>query len=209
MTNQEIIVNCCKVNKTYMRLPAGQVSGLETMTSLYTRIAEQSLECALAWQRGSPSYPHEPAVDAFWWAVVAWADGFGLSIGVDMKEWSRNVVYSHEQFANYLKPGNLQEPLHSVDGSPANIILELDAKWMELVIILTAKWGLFHHLKDMPAKSEAEKLGAELRKPDSPAYKAYLESDVVFLRAFFACFPFSQQTKTYLNLWLKRVKEEI
>lgn len=209
MTSKEIMVACCKVNRDYMRLPAGKVSGLETMTDLYNRIAAQSLECAEAWQRGSPRWPHEPAVDAFWWSVVSWADGFGLSIGVNMAEWSKQFIHPHQQFANYLKPGNPPPPLEAVNGTPANIILELDVKWMELVIGLTSQWGFLQHMKDMAAKTEAEKLGAELRKQDSPAYKAYLESDLAFFRALFGCFPFTRATKSHLNSWLKRVEEEL
>ena len=104
MNNKEIILKCMEVNHKYMRLPAGKVDGLEAMTRLYKRIAEQCLTCAQAWGQDSPCPDHEPATDAFIWGVVAWSDAFGLSMGVDMAEWSRLFVYPHDQFASYLRP---------------------------------------------------------------------------------------------------------
>ena len=173
MKHKEIILNCTRVNHQYMRLPVGKVSGLEAMTDLYKRIASQSLDCAQAWVQDSPCPDHEPAVDAFWWGAVAWADAFGCSMGVDMAEWSRLFVDPHCQFANYLRPGNPPPPLEQVEGSPANVILTLDATWTELVIKLTAQWGFLHHLKDSGAMLETQKLQGELRTPGSPAYKAW------------------------------------
>lgn len=209
MKEKEIILNCTRVNHQYMRLPAGKVAGLETMTELYRRIASQSLDCAQAWVQDNPCPDHEPAVDAFWWGVVAWSDAFGLSMGVDMAEWSRLFVYPHDQFAGYLKPGRAPAPLDPVDGSPANVILTLDAMWTELVIKLTAQWGLFHHLKDKGAMIEAQSLQGELRNPESPTYKAFLESDLVFFRHLFKHFPFSEPTKKYIAAWLKRAEEAL
>ncbi len=179
---------------------------MEAMTELYKRIASQSLTCAQAWVQDSPCPDHEPATDAFIWGVVAWADAFGLSMGVDMAEWSRLFVYPHDQFANYLRPGKPPEPLPEVDGSPANIIMTLDALWTELVIKLTTKWGLMAHLKDKGAMFEARHLKKELSDPESPAYKAYLESDLAFFRALFKPFPFSEKTRKYINDWLKKAK---
>jgi len=207
MNHKEIILNCTRVNHQYMRLPAGKVTGLEAMTELYKRIASQSLACAQAWVQDSPCPDHEPATDAFWWGVVAWSDAFGLSMGVDMAEWSRLFVYPHDQFANYLRPGNPPSPLEPVNESPASVILTLDATWTELVIKLTAEWGFFHHLKDSGAMLEAQRLQGELRTPGSPAYKAFLESDLTFFRHLFKHFPFSEQTKKYINAWLKRAEE--
>lgn len=207
MKQKEIILNCTRVNHKYMRLPAGKVVGLETMTDLYKRIASQSLDCAQAWVQDSPCPDHEPAVDAFWWGVVAWADAFGLSMGVDMAEWSRLFVYPHDQFANYLRPSNPPPPLEPVNESPANVILALDAAWTELVIKLTAEWGLFHHLKDRGAMLEAQRLQGELRTPGSPTCKAFLESDLTFFHHLFKNFPFSEQTRKYINAWLKRAEE--
>lgn len=207
MDIKEIILNCTKVNHQYMRLPAGKVAGLESMTNLYKRISSQSLDCAQAWVQDSPCPDHEPATDAFWWGVVAWSDALGLSMGVDMAEWSRLFVYPHEQFANYLKPGNPPPPLAQVNESPANVILTLDAMWTELVIKLTARWGLLHHLKDKGAMLEALSLQGELCTLGSPAYKAFLESDLTFFRHLFKAFPFSEQTQKYIAAWLKRAEE--
>ena len=207
MNDREIILKCMEVNHKYMRLPAGKVAGLEAMTELYKRIASQSLTCAQDWVQDSPCPDHEPAVDAFNWGIVAWSDAFGLSMGVDMAEWGRLFVYPQEQFANYLRPGNPPSPLEQVDGSPANVILTLDATWTELVIKLTARWGFFHHLKDSAAMLEAQKLQGELRTPGSPAYKAFLESDLNFFRHLFKNFPFSEKTRKYVNAWLKRAEE--
>lgn len=206
MDIKAIMLNCTKVNQRYMRLPAGKVAGLETMTDLYKRIASQSIQCAEAWHRDEPCPEHEPAVDAFWWAVVSWADAFGLSMGVDQVEWGQKFIFPHDMFANYLRPGTPPAPLSTVDGSPANIIMELDARWMVLVISLTAQWGMIHHLKDSRAISEAQHLEAELRNPASPAYKAYLKSDLAFFRALFKPFPFNQQTKEHIDAWLKEVE---
>lgn len=192
-----------------MRLPAGKVAGLEAMTDLYKRIASQSLDCAQAWVQDSPCPDHEPAVDAFNWAIVAWSDAFGLSMGVDQVEWGREFVYPHDEFANYLRPGRPPEPLPTVDGSPANIILTLDALWTELVIKLTAKYGLLHHLKDKDAMIEAQSLQGELQNPNSPAYKAFLESDLNFFHHLFKPFPFSQKTRKHINAWLKRAEEAL
>lgn len=209
MDIKEIMLNCTKVNHKYMRLPAGKVAGLETMTALYKRIATQSLQCAEAWNKNQACPKHEPAVDAFWWAVLPWADAFGLSVGIDMKEWGEKFILPHWEFARYLKEAHVPDPLPQVDGSPANIIMELDAKWMELVIKLTAEWGLMHHLKDAGARSEAEKLGIELRNPESPTYKAFLDSDLNFFRHLFEPFPFSDGTRQYINAWLKRAEEAL
>lgn len=206
MKHKEIILNCTRVNHQYMRLPAGKVAGIEAMTDLYRRIASQSLDCAQAWVQDSPCPDHEPATDAFWWGIVAWADAFGLSMGVDMAEWSRLFVYPHDRFANYLRPGKPPPPLEEVNESPANVILTLDAAWTELVSKLTAQWGLLHHLKDKGAMLEAQRLSSELRTPGSPAYKAFLESDLTFFRHLFKHFPFSKQTRQHIDAWLKRAE---
>ena len=139
--------------------------------------------------------------------VVAWSDALGLSMGVDMAEWGRLFMYPHQEFANYLRPGNPPQPLEEVNDSPANVILTLDAAWIDLVIKLTAQWGAFHHLKDRAAILEAQRLQGELRTPGSPAFKAFLESDLNFFRHLFKNFPFSGQTRKHINAWLKRAEE--
>jgi len=198
-----------EVNHKYMRLPAGKVAGLETMTALYKRIADQSLQCAQAWLQGSPCPDHEPATDAFIWGVTAWADAFGLSIGPDQTEWGRVFVSPHHEFAQYLRPGKPPEPLPAVDGSPAEIILRLDALLTEKVIELTSKWGFIHHLKDKGAMLEAKRLQEDLLNPESPAYKAFLKSDLVFFRHLFEAFPFSEKTRRHINEWLRKAREAL
>ncbi len=207
MKHKEIILNCTRVNHQYMRLPAGKMAGIDAMTVLYKRIASQSVDCAQAWVQDSPCPNHEPATEAFWWGVVAWADAFGLSMGSDQLEWGRLFIYPHQEFANYLRPGSPPPPLEQVNESPANVILTLDAAWTELVIKLTAQWGFLHHLKDKDAILEAQKLGGELRTPGSPTYKAFLESDLAFFRHLFKLFPFSEQTRKHIAAWLKKAEE--
>jgi len=202
MNNREIMLKCTQVNRDYMRLPAGKVDGLKHLTALYRRLADQSCACALAWVEDKACPEHEPAVDAFWWGVVEWADAFGISVGVDKDEWGRIFIRPHLEFADYVLPGPHPEPMPFVGGPPADVILRLDAAWMERVIKLTTKWGLLAHLKDKGALGEAEHLGSELRNPASPSYKAYLESDLKFFRKLFVNFPFSIQTTSQLEGWL-------
>ncbi|GAJ24737.1 unnamed protein product, partial [marine sediment metagenome] len=45
--------------------------------------------------------------------------------------------------------------------------------------------------------------------PDSPAYKAFLASDLNFFRHLFKPFPFSQKTRKHINAWLKRAEEAL
>lgn len=216
MNNRQIILRCADVNSRYMRLPAGSVSGLKKLPELYKRMATQSLVCAHAWVEDMPCPNHEPAVDAFWWGIVAWADAFGLSVGVDQTEWGRLFVAPHGEFASYLKPFGLpgviftwDKPLPEVSGSPADIIIRLDTLWMEMVIKLTTKWGLLAHLKDKAALTEAQKLGADLRNPGSLAYRAYLESDIKFFRKLFVNFPFSQGVRKQLDDFIDKAEESL
>lgn len=202
MTEREIMLRCTGVNRDYMRLPAGQVTGLTTLTELYQRMASQSVECAHAWVSDQSCPSHEPAVDAFWWGVVAWADAFGQSIKVEKGEWHQVFIVPHLNFAAYLKDGNHLVTINPVSGTAGEIIMELDARWMELVIRLTMQWGLLHHLKDRQALVEAKNLDALLRVPGSLAFKAYLESDLVFFRELFKNFQFSPETTAYLRDWL-------
>lgn len=203
MNNREIMLKCTQVNRDYMRLPAGRVDGLKHLTSLYKRMANQSCDCARAWVEDRACPEHEPAVDAFWWGIVEWAEAFGVSAGVDSDEWGKVFIRPHREFAEYLLPGPHPEPMPMVGGPPADIILRLDALWMERVIQLTTKWGLMAHLKDKGALGEAERLGAELRNPATLTYKAYLESDLNFFRRLFGNFPFSGQTASHLVKWLE------
>ncbi|MBA7623236.1 hypothetical protein ES703_30629 [subsurface metagenome] len=209
MNNRQIILRCADVSSRYMRLPAGSVSGLKKLPELYKRMAIQSLVCAHAWVEDIPCPNHEPAVDAFWWGIVAWADAFGSSVGVDQTEWGRVFVSPHDEFASYLRPNGLPEPLPEVSGPPADVIIRLDTLWMERVIQLTSKWGLLAHLKDKGALAEAQNLGADLRNPGSPAYKAYLESDLEFFRKLFVNFPFSQGVRKQLDDFIAKAEESI
>lgn len=218
--NEDIMLKCTQVNMDYMRLPSGKVDGLENLTDLYSRLARQSNECARDWKAGSPCPKHEPAVDAFWWGVVAWADGFGNSVlGVgDQSEWGNVFIYPHLRFAEYLKPldrnqvvwhrnyGEGPEPLPIVSGPPAYVILKLDSLWMQRVVQLTAKWGFFAHFKDQGALPEAKKLGDDLMNTASPARQAYLESDIKFFKALFVNFPFSQGIKERLDQFIAEAK---
>jgi hypothetical protein len=199
---RDLILKCQMVNSEYMRLPAGCVPGLDHLTNLYKRISFQGLECAIAWTEDYPCPHHEPAVDAFFWAVTSWAEAFGASIGAEPLEWDKVFVQPHTLFASYLKWGATVPLLSVVDGQPAEVIMRLDALWMEQVIRLTGKWGLLHHMKDMPAVAEARRLDAELKKPGSPAWLAYLQSDLEFFQEFFKPFPFSVSTRTRLDAFL-------
>jgi hypothetical protein len=204
--NRDTILRCMMVNAEYMRLPAGAIEGLEHLTNLYRRIAKQSLECALAWVNDEPCPDHEPAVDAFAWGIVAWADAFGLSVGVDQEEWAKVFVQPHTEYAEYLRPGNHVEPIPFVEGPAGDIIMRLDALWMDRVVKLTAKWGLLHHMKDMPAVTEAKRLDEELKTPGSRGYRAYLESDLKFFAAFFEHFTLTEETRDQLNAFLDRAR---
>lgn len=204
---REIMLKCTQISCDYMRLPAGMVEGYSKVAALYQRLAEQSRKCAQAWVKDKACPSHEPAVDAFWWGVVAWADAFGTSVGVDKIEWERVFIRPHRGFAEFLCPGPHPEPLPFVGGPPADIILRLDALWMERVIKLTAKWGLMTHLKDKGALIEAQRLGDELRNPHRPAYKAYLESDIRFFRELFRPFPFSIETHRQIDSFLHQAEE--
>jgi hypothetical protein len=199
MNNKEIILNCMEVNYKYMRLPAGELHNYKKLAALYQRLAGQLLQCAKAWLDDEPCPEHEPACDAFIWGVVEWAEAFGTSVGVDSVEWADVFIRPHEQFANYLLAGPHPEKLPFLGGAPADIILRLDVIWMERVVKLTAKWGLQQHLKDVLALREAQSLEKELRSPDSPAYRAYLDSDIAFFKALFPIFPFSKNLKSRLD----------
>ncbi len=197
-----LIRHCCEVNCNYMRLPAGQLERYPNLIDLYQRIADQSLECANAWVRNLTCPDHEPAVDAFWWAVSAWAETFGLSAGMPTQEWFTIFVYPHIEFARYLKPEGSVDAIDPHAGKPAETILELDVRWMKRVMILTGAWGWFVHLKDVPAVEDARCLERELRSEDSEARDAYLHSDLIFFHELFKPFPFKEKTREQLMDWL-------
>lgn len=198
---KELILHCTHVNCNYMRLPAGELDNYQAISRLYQRLAEQSRVCAQSWCSNLPCPEHEPAVDAFWHAVVAWADALGISMGVDPVEW-RVFVKPHFDFAEYLRPGEKLEVIEPHAALPAEVIIELDVRWMRLVVKLTTQWGLFHHLKDRPALREAERLERELRNGRGLVRDAYLRSDLKFFGALFKPFPFKYQTRHQIKDWL-------
>ncbi len=46
------------------------------------------------------------------------------------------------------------------------------------------------------------RLDQEVRRPGNPAYKSYLESDLVFFQRLFKNFAFSRKTVARLSEWL-------
>jgi len=104
MDEKELILHCAQVNNEYMGKAAGQVKGYEKITALYRRLSKESLACAQAWLEGKPKPPkHEPALDAFWWALVPWAHAMGRDMRVDQREWFDKFVKPHYAFATYLR----------------------------------------------------------------------------------------------------------
>ncbi len=215
ITDKELILHCTQVNSGYMSLPAGQVRGYEAVTRLYQRIAAQSLACAQAWLEDKPCPPHEPATSAFWWANVAWAIAFGQALGMELLEWYYfDFVRPHYDFAYYLRPykGPLAlPPALGEEVQPARvIILWLDARWMALVIGLTARWGLIHHLKDFRVFWQSLRLMKVLKSPKKhPVSQAYLVSDIAFLRDLFKPFPFELSTRQRIEQLLIRADAEL
>jgi len=199
---RELIHCCCEVNCEYMRLPAGELRNYKTLSSLYQSLADQSLLCAGAWLRSKPCPEHEPAVDAFWWGVVAWSEAFGISAGMPPQEWRRVFVQPHLDFADYLRYGEDVEQIEPHAGLPAEVIIELDVRWMKLVMNLTSRWGFVHHMKDILALREAKRLERELQQEDGPVREAYLRSDLKFFEALFEPFPFRDQTQQQIKDWL-------
>lgn len=200
MNRRELMVNCALVNLEYMRLPAGQLGDFREIVKFYERLAAQSLTCAQAWWDDKPCPKHEPALDAFWWAVVSWAEAFLISLGVAPRErWV--FVNPHLTFARYLRPGEKPERIEPHAGLPAEVIIELDIRWLKLVVKLTSKWGLIQYLKAMPVLKEAKRLEGELRS-DGPVREAYLRSDLKFFDALFEPFPFKYQTQQQIKDWL-------
>jgi hypothetical protein len=202
VNEKKLMRHCCEVNCKYMRLPAGSLDEYRNIAGLYQRLADQSLLCSQAWLQDEACPGHEPAADAFWWAVTSWAEAFGISIGADMSEWERVFVRPHHRFADYLLCGPHPEVIEPHAGLPADTILELDVRWMKLVVSLTSKWGMLAHLKDMPALHEAQRLEKALRAENGAARAAYLKSDLNFFRELFRPFPFEPHTRQQLNDWL-------
>lgn len=209
MKYAEVMLHCTYVNAWY-NLPAG----FDAVAGLYRRLAWQSQRCARAWAApGLPCPPHEPATSAFWWGVVAWADAFGRRLGLDEAEWYSKFVAPHRDFAWYLRP--YQRGVHPPRDLLKSLnpdgpwLLELDARWTALVIKLTARWGVLHHLKDLRALWQALRLMRELRRTDSPVARAYLKSDIQFFRELFKPFDFSDETRGKIDHFLARAEKDI
>ena len=229
MDERQLILYCAQVNHKYMGLPAGQVKGFEKVTALYKRLSLDSLACAQAWFEGNPRPPkHEPAVDAFWWALVPWCQAMGRDIGVDKQEWGRIFSHPHYAFARYLRETspapvwpqtNLipwrRDPAVAFTGNTliqdgrfstvaANVILYNDVEWTKMVIRLTTRWGVLQHIKDIGALLQVRRLLKELKPPymDTGVQRAYLASDIEFFRDLFRPFQFTQRTRDIIEQWL-------
>ncbi len=228
MNERELILNCAQVNADYMRLPAGQLKGYEKLVKFYQWTADQSLLCAGAWRRDKLCPAHEPAVTAFWAAIIPWAQALGSNMGVDWGEWGNVFIKPHSQFVRYLGAKNyLERPIPVWQTpptvvSPAAQILYHDVMWTRLVIKLTARWGLLYHLKDIPVLIQARKLMGELvrpfgkqeietgglwRRPPPPLptelQHAYLMSDIEFFYKLFEPVAFSPGTRSKIEGFLR------
>jgi hypothetical protein len=220
---REVMLKCAKANSQYMRAtPAGQ--HFPSLARFYARLADQGVVCARAWREGEPPPPHEPAVDAFWWAVAGWAVVFMTDVagrspevqagavpgGVLHHELQERFTRPHLRFAIWLNPRRLPA-LYDVprrELAPDQLIIYHDYYWAKQVIRLTASWGLREHLKDLPALFEALALLRRLRaftqgRPE-PVARAYLRSDLMFFEELFGHFGFSDRTSAVLDQILSR-----
>jgi hypothetical protein len=158
--------------------------------------------------------------------VAAWANAFCA----DVAGWSgplhastihnslqENFCRPHREFAQWLRPLEPESPGARLaaryspqvnGGSPAGIILAHDAAWMVLVIRLTVCRGFTHHLKDLPALWQSLMLVRRLRRWPDPVARAYLESDLKFLRELFGHFHFRPQVRLALDRFLEVAEEE-
>ncbi|KKM87065.1 hypothetical protein LCGC14_1272680 [marine sediment metagenome] len=227
MDEKELILHCAQVNNEYMGKAAGQVKGYEKITALYRRLSKESLACAQAWLEGKPKPPkHEPALDAFWWALVPWAHAMGRDMRVDQREWFDKFVKPHYAFARYLHEGHpFSGRWFFIDpqgaqrrGVPAsvwpqlwpaseawNVILYNDVRWTKMVIGLTARWGVLQHFKDLPALWQTLRLLKELAPPyRRNTQHEFLVSDVEFFHELFKPFSFSRETDVMIQQFLRR-----
>jgi hypothetical protein len=227
VTVAETMVRCAATNLAYMRAtPAGK-AGYGAVVRLYHRLAAQGLACAQAWAARGPCPPHEPAVDAFWWGVAAWAPMFSVDVlcwaghGDDRllhHELQEAFCRPHLEFARWLRPLRPEERgarlvsayfPRAGSATPGRMVLRHDAAWTRLVIRLTAGWGLLHHLKDLPALGQALLLLRHLERWPDPVARAYLESDLAFLRELFGHFDFTPGLRAALESFLARAGEEV
>ena len=221
------MARCAATNLTYMRAtPAGR-AGYGAVVDLYHRLAVQGQTCAEAWEAGQPCPSHEPAVDAFWWGVAAWANAFCADVMAWLAPYNGRRLHHelqevfcrpHREFAQWLRPlgaGSVGTRVITgysprvPAGRPAQLILCHDAAWTGLVIRLTAMWGLVRHLKDLRALWQSLRLVRRLRGWPDPVARAYLESDLAFFRGLFGHFPFTPRLRSVLDCFLEAADEEL
>lgn len=231
--NKAVMVQCAKTNAKYMDMRVGQVA-YSRLVKLYRRIAEASVGLAEEYSDGAPRpSPHEPAVDAFWTAAAAWSHNFTVDVlrsypTPNFVEDNHGICSTfcgpHRQFAQWLRPQRIRvypfasaPPLGTL--KPGKIILLHDHQWTMQVIKLTARWGLWYHLKDIPVLWETRRLLQDLKTwPDGnpprgiPAMTIatdYLQADLVFLEELFGHFKLSPAVKDTIQVFLARAQEEV
>ncbi len=212
------MLKCAATNVAYMRAsPAGQ-QGYGALVKLYQSIAGASLNCAREWADDNSCPPHQPAVDAFWWAVAVWAVRFTTDVvgwaappreGLLLQEVQEVFTRPHIEFANWLRPVLQKDRVSAypfVTAWPPNpglMILAHDIAWTWKTIRLTARWGLGAHLKELPAFGQALLLMRRLKRgPRDPVANAFLGSDLVFFRRLFRHFDFSPELRGVLDRFL-------
>lgn len=218
MTDREIILQCAQTNQKYMHFRVGN-AGFPRVVKLYRRLAEASVALAEEYSSGAehPS-PHEPAVDAFWWALVGWSSRFMRDVldrsptAAFKEEMLSQFWHPHLEFADWLRPLGvipLYPPTPPMPKSATGVILCHDDFWTRQVIRLTARWGLLRgdlrQLKDAPALIETGLLLRRLgmwRYSNDPVALAYLESDIMFLGELFGHFHFPPKGETLLQRFL-------
>ena len=212
--HRELIRLCADTNLRYMATtPAGQTEQFPRVRRIYDRLATQGYECAQAWVEGRPPPPHEAWVDAFWWAVASWSASFMSDLlqvspvycaqGTETqrligRQVSENWYQPHLQFAMYLRPHPAgiiaYNPVKLLHITPGRLVLMHDAKWTSLGVGLAVRWRPLYLVTEGRTLWEALRLSGALRKPQgkeaqyNPIAKAYLQSDLVFLRELFGHF---------------------
>lgn len=207
--NRKLMHHCCVVNNDYMRLPAGRVDDYNLISDLYRRLAQQSLECSMAWMNGQDCPKHEPAVNAFWTAVMPWADEFARTFHMPELEWYDVFMQPHSEFLRFIRHDCDWVPLEQVHGSTSERVMKLDADWMSRVVTLTTRWAFWQYLSEKDVIGQAKRLEQELKTPGSPVQKAYLISDFAFFKNLFEPFPFSNQSRECINKFLASLETEI
>lgn len=185
LEHREVIKLCAGTNLGYMvTTPAGQVNQYPRVRRIYERLAIQGYACAEAWMEGRPPPPHEAGLDAFWWAVAAWAGAFmndllkvspiacafGGAAARNLQLRALDNFYQpHLEFASYLRPrlsgvtGYDQVDLRHI--TPGRMILMHDAKWTALGVGLAVRWRPLYLVTDPRTLWEALRLSEALRNP--------------------------------------------